>query len=201
MFSRLRRVSNSQDYRIVNTSFSILGLDLMAPELNTTRLNAALGYICLMTIHLASYLVLQTFSYNQDIILPFTLHFSSDTLHLPHAVSAHEVGNILLSETGITSFILGLSMLNYNIAYLCHTQGVQVSPQECIGTLEMLARLCQSSNLGREGGGLSVFPLEFSQVYDLVSEVLKGETRDIERILNMVKIRGTNELELSWDVL
>jgi hypothetical protein len=125
---------------------------------------------------------------------------SSETSHLPHASSIHETGSLFLSETGVPSFILGLSMLNYSIAYLCHTQGVVIGVRECVGTLEMLARVCQSGDLGSEKG-VGVFALEFDEVLNIVGEVLKGETRDVERIVNIVRIRDSDELELSWDVL
>jgi hypothetical protein len=37
-------------------------------------------------------------------------------------------------------------------AYLCHTQGVKINVQECVGSLDMLAWLCQSPDVGKWSG-------------------------------------------------
>ncbi|KAF9581095.1 hypothetical protein BGW38_002015 [Lunasporangiospora selenospora] len=56
---------------------------------------------------------------------------------------------LFLSENNLTSFAAGLGHLNYNIAYLCHSQGVYVTLAKAANTLENLLACCQAPNLGR----------------------------------------------------
>lgn len=46
-------------------------------------------------------------------------------------------------------FTVGLAHLNYNIAYLCHSQGVHITLAKAPNTLENLLACCNSPNLGR----------------------------------------------------
>ncbi|KAF8937264.1 hypothetical protein BGZ58_002994 [Dissophora ornata] len=56
---------------------------------------------------------------------------------------------LFLSENNIMLFAAGLGHLNYNIAYLCHSQGVQVTLANATNTLENLLACCEAPNLGR----------------------------------------------------
>ncbi|CAO3573057.1 unnamed protein product [Mortierella alpina] len=56
---------------------------------------------------------------------------------------------LFLSEDNILLFASGLAHLNYNIAYLCHSQGVHVTLANAANTLENLLACCQAPNLGR----------------------------------------------------
>ena len=40
-------------------------------------------------------------------------------------------------------------MLNYNVAYLCHTQGIEIPYHKVPHTLHNLFLCCYASNLGR----------------------------------------------------
>ncbi|KAF9948435.1 hypothetical protein BGZ72_009654 [Mortierella alpina] len=56
---------------------------------------------------------------------------------------------LFLSEDNILLFASGLAHLNYNIAYLCHSQGVHITLANAANTLENLLACCQAPNLGR----------------------------------------------------
>ncbi|KAI1306277.1 hypothetical protein EDD11_004831, partial [Mortierella claussenii] len=56
---------------------------------------------------------------------------------------------LFLSENNIMLFAAGLGYLNYNIAYLCHSQGVQITLANATNTLENLLACCEAPNLGR----------------------------------------------------
>ncbi|KAI9252446.1 UV radiation resistance protein/autophagy-related protein 14 [Sporodiniella umbellata] len=45
-------------------------------------------------------------------------------------------------------FTIGVAMLNYNISYLCYTQGVEIPLSEVANTLQSLMACCHSSKLG-----------------------------------------------------
>ncbi|KAF9366720.1 hypothetical protein BGX34_009560 [Mortierella sp. NVP85] len=56
---------------------------------------------------------------------------------------------LFLSESNIMPFATGLAHLNYNIAYLCHSQGIQITLANATNTLENLLACCEAPNLGR----------------------------------------------------
>jgi hypothetical protein len=45
-------------------------------------------------------------------------------------------------------FTIGMAMLNYNIAYLCHTQGVPIPLSLVTNTLQNLMSCCRARELG-----------------------------------------------------
>ncbi|KAJ3117575.1 hypothetical protein HK100_000796 [Physocladia obscura] len=47
-------------------------------------------------------------------------------------------------------FTIGLAMLNYDIVYLCWTQGVSIPLHQAANTLENLAACCRAPKLGRD---------------------------------------------------
>ncbi|KAI9335480.1 hypothetical protein BDR26DRAFT_528648 [Obelidium mucronatum] len=57
---------------------------------------------------------------------------------------------LFLSDSNLDSFTVGLTMLNYDIAYLCWTQGVRVPLHQGANTLENLAACCRATKLGRD---------------------------------------------------
>ncbi|KNC99022.1 uncharacterized protein SPPG_05972 [Spizellomyces punctatus DAOM BR117] len=128
------------EYRIINVGFPIFGYSLSSPH---ERFNAGLGYVIHMTILLSHYL---------HVTLPFQIvnkgarsfaqaayvDSSSEFSHLP----------LYLSDNNVEAFTVGLSMLNYNIAYLCYTQGVDIPIYQVHNTLENLALCCQAPDLG-----------------------------------------------------
>ncbi|KAI8078023.1 UV radiation resistance protein and autophagy-related subunit 14-domain-containing protein [Gilbertella persicaria] len=45
-------------------------------------------------------------------------------------------------------FVVGMAMLNYNLAYLCHTQGVKIPVSQVVNTLQSLMACCRAPGLG-----------------------------------------------------
>ncbi|ORZ04810.1 hypothetical protein BCR41DRAFT_281880, partial [Lobosporangium transversale] len=55
---------------------------------------------------------------------------------------------LFLSENNLMLFAAGLGYLNYNIAYLCHSQGIHIPLENVANTLENLLACCEAPNLG-----------------------------------------------------
>ncbi|KAI8370755.1 UV radiation resistance protein/autophagy-related protein 14 [Choanephora cucurbitarum] len=51
-------------------------------------------------------------------------------------------------EKNFKRFVVGMAMLNYNLAYLCHTQGVNIPLSQVANTLQSLMACCRSPHLG-----------------------------------------------------
>lgn len=74
------------------------------------------------------------------------------------------------------AFLGGLSILDYDIAFLCASQGVAIPLEKTCNTLEMLALLCGSSGLGEyiyltSGSARVDFQLELEEVAELHQQV------------------------------
>ncbi|RCH88523.1 hypothetical protein CU098_004398 [Rhizopus stolonifer] len=68
-------------------------------------------------------------------------------------------------------FVVGMAMLNYNLAYLCHTQGVKIPVSQVVNTLQSLMACCRAPGLGIQSHALYYqglrdldFPIDFQQV-------------------------------------
>ncbi|TPX57715.1 hypothetical protein PhCBS80983_g03612 [Powellomyces hirtus] len=129
------------EYRIVNVPLPIFGYTMSVPR---ERFNAAIGHTIHMCVLLFQYL---------HVNLPyFTVNKGENSYAQAQHVVADEASRmpLYLTDNNAESFIVGLSMLNYNIAFLCHTQGVHIPIYDVPNTLENLVLCCQASNLGRE---------------------------------------------------
>jgi hypothetical protein len=51
-------------------------------------------------------------------------------------------------DKNFKKFIHGMAMLNYNIAYICHTQGVKIPLNQIANTLQGLMAICRAPGLG-----------------------------------------------------
>jgi hypothetical protein len=51
-------------------------------------------------------------------------------------------------DKNFEKFIHGMAMLNYNLAYLCHTQGVKIPVSQVANTLQSLMACCSAPGLG-----------------------------------------------------
>ncbi|KAJ3083120.1 hypothetical protein HK102_001244, partial [Quaeritorhiza haematococci] len=135
-------VEEPPEYRIINVGFSTYGDYLNYPR---QKFNAAVGHIVHMTILLAHYL---------NITLPFEFvnRGAKSYAKANYPRMQTEMSNVplYLTDNNIERFTTGLSMLNYDIAYLCHTQGVQIKFQQVPHSLENLAMCCQATFLGRD---------------------------------------------------
>ncbi|KAI8800366.1 UV radiation resistance protein and autophagy-related subunit 14-domain-containing protein [Cladochytrium replicatum] len=174
--SRAATMEEPPEYRIVNVSFSTFGNYLNYPR---EKFNAGLSHAMHMTILLAHYLNITlpfeivnrgpksfakarahphladfdslvdrepaTFGSAAAAAAAAVAVLSADAFTDPPPVQAP----LYLADSNIDQFTIGLAMLNYDIAYLCWTQGVQVPFVRMANTLENLARCCQSPQLGR----------------------------------------------------
>ncbi|KAG0094541.1 hypothetical protein BGZ93_007086 [Podila epicladia] len=105
-------------------------------EINTTIENV----IHMMTL-VACYL---------GIKLPFDTFTRFSKYYIQAAFTAgSKRAPLFLSENNLIAFAAGLGHLNYNIAYLCHSQGVHITLANATNTLENLLACCEAPNLGR----------------------------------------------------
>ncbi|KAG0266382.1 hypothetical protein DFQ27_009823 [Actinomortierella ambigua] len=105
------------------------------------EINTSIGNVIHMSTLIACYL---------GVKLPFLTYLRSFVYHIHPSLSASSRRTPLnLSETNLESFAMGLAMLNYNIAYLCYSQGVTISLKKAPNTLENLLACCQSPDLGK----------------------------------------------------
>ncbi|KAI9487620.1 MAG: UV radiation resistance protein/autophagy-related protein 14 [Benjaminiella poitrasii] len=51
-------------------------------------------------------------------------------------------------DKNFKKFVIGMAMLNYNLAYLCYTQGVKITVSQVADTLQSLIACCCAPNLG-----------------------------------------------------
>jgi hypothetical protein len=98
------------------------------------------------------------------ITLPFPLLFASIPIV---KLNANEDKVIALFDSNLESFVVALALFDYDIAYLCHSQNVQIPLEETHQTLEMIARCCSSAELGQYNRELmEPFPLEIEDVIE-----------------------------------
>ncbi|KAG0224086.1 hypothetical protein BGX31_008228 [Mortierella sp. GBA43] len=82
--------------------------------------------------------------------LPFDTFTRQSKYYIQAAFTAgSKRAPLFLSESNIMLFATGLGHLNYNIAYLCHSQGIPVTLAKATNTLENLLACCEAPNLGR----------------------------------------------------
>ncbi|KAG1553263.1 hypothetical protein G6F49_008416 [Rhizopus delemar] len=79
-------------------------------------------------------------------------------------------------DKNLRRFTIGMAMLNYNIAYLCYTQGVRIPLSEVPNTLQSLMACCHAPKLGIRSHALVYkgirdleFPIEFDQVWKMTA--------------------------------
>ncbi|KAJ3313807.1 hypothetical protein HDU76_002547 [Blyttiomyces sp. JEL0837] len=136
-----------QEYRIINVGFSTYG-DYFAYQ--REKFNAGLGHVVHMTIIMSHYL---------GVTLPFPVTYKGSLSSaqcgiqnisplLDNNPSPPSQVPLFLTDSNLDAFTVGLSMLNYDIAYLCHSQGVTIPIHQVPNTLENLALCCRAANLG-----------------------------------------------------
>ncbi|TPX46462.1 hypothetical protein SeLEV6574_g03219 [Synchytrium endobioticum] len=129
------------EYKIVNVSFTCYGDYFLHPP---ERFNAALGYIIYMTIILAHYL---------NVVIPYELVWKGKESY----VQAHHPGTsnqspLYLNQENVEEFTVGVAMLNFDISYLCWTQGKLIPLEETPQTLRNLAECCEASKPANQLG-------------------------------------------------
>jgi hypothetical protein len=139
---RKAKTGSTVEYRILSVGCPLLSsLSQAMPSLAVKKINSFAIYVVQMTCLIASYLGLTlpySFLYNQGI----------PSVCLEPAL---EEGNrpLALTPTNGESFLVGMAVLNYNLAFLCFSQGVEISLEKTTATLDLLAGLCESPQLGR----------------------------------------------------
>jgi hypothetical protein len=142
---RLKKDADLEDFRIVNVTFPVGG-DFW--NYSPDECNTGVSYIIQMTKQSAEYL---------GVRLPFEMEFEGlksyarasypdtlDTGQMPlQLVPTSNQGNGDL-------FLIGFSMLNYNVAYLCFTQGIRIHSNDVSNTLKNLYLALSSPHLARD---------------------------------------------------
>ncbi|KAI8616447.1 UV radiation resistance protein/autophagy-related protein 14, partial [Chytriomyces sp. MP71] len=110
------------------------------------KFNAALGHIAHMTVVMCHYL---------GVSLPFQIVYGGSKSHISpgffDAKASKQANRSLMPlylDSNLDIFTVGLVMLNYDILYLCWTQGVLIPLHQAANTLENLAACCRASKLG-----------------------------------------------------
>ncbi|CAO3651012.1 unnamed protein product [Cunninghamella echinulata] len=109
------------------------------------ELNSAIGYTTQMLELIVSYL---------GIKLPFTIFRKDLRLYIrsiPHSrlyQSQSKMPLFLDDDKNFRKFLIGISMLNYDIAYLCYTQGVDIPLSQVANALQNILACCNSPQLG-----------------------------------------------------
>ncbi|CAG8599544.1 9381_t:CDS:2, partial [Ambispora leptoticha] len=107
------------------------------------EINTAVGHVIHMLGLVAHYL---------GVKLPFfMMRGKSSKPYASGALSGLERSKrpLFLTDHNLEHFTFGMAMLNYNIAYLCHSQGVDIPFNKVPYTLQNLYLCCNSVNLGR----------------------------------------------------
>lgn len=136
-----------QEYKLINVGFSAYGDYLAYPR---EKFNAGLGHAVHITIIMSHYL---------GVTLPFQIVYrGSKSVAKPGIISltglldkSAMVPNQLplyLTDTNAETFGIGLAMLNYNVSFMCHSQGVEIPIHQVPNTLENIAQCCRAANLG-----------------------------------------------------
>ncbi|KAI9000022.1 UV radiation resistance protein and autophagy-related subunit 14-domain-containing protein [Gaertneriomyces semiglobifer] len=161
MTARDREGEAPLECRIANVGFPLFGYYMNYPK---EKFNAALGHIVHMTILFSHYL---------DVQLPFRVCLRGNKSYAEaHYLDSGPDGNrempLYLTDSNTEVFVYALAMLNYDIAYLCWTVGVDVQLHKVVNTLENLLKCCQTTAIPesspRQG---RLFPLDFQKVLRL----------------------------------
>ncbi|KAI9007961.1 UV radiation resistance protein/autophagy-related protein 14 [Phycomyces nitens] len=111
-------------------------------EYSKEELNAAIGHV----IHILGLIV-----HYLGIKLPFVFFHKGVYPYIRSAsIRSRQQSKmpLFLDNKNLKRFTIGMAMLNYDIAYLCHTQGIDIPLHQVPNTLQGLMACCQSSGLG-----------------------------------------------------
>ncbi|KAJ2011769.1 hypothetical protein GGI06_004399 [Coemansia sp. S85] len=127
-------------------------------------INACVGHCIHIFSVLAHYLHLD---------LPFHISKRGSSLYIRANWRDVDVGEAALSigDSNTASFVVGLSMLFFDIAYLCHRQGVRVVAERITDAVDNM-RQAVLSLAERENEIRQRAPLEL-ELYSVVQEVMK----------------------------
>ncbi|KAJ3342093.1 hypothetical protein HDU93_003309 [Gonapodya sp. JEL0774] len=165
------------DIVIVNVSFPTNG-DFW--NYNRDEFNTGVGYIAHMTKLVAYYL---------EVALPFEMELQGSKSFARanyHETMDAKKTPLFLQPDNADEFLVGFAMLCFNIAYLCHTQGVKVGHSNVRAALKNLYMCCHAPSLGSRDLDTPIplrtdisfhstldssFPLDFSRVVKELREL------------------------------
>ncbi|KAJ2549531.1 Peroxisome chaperone and import receptor [Coemansia sp. RSA 1933] len=106
--------------------------------------------------------------------LPFYISKRGSGLYIRPNWREVDVGEAELSirDNNYASFIVGLSMLFFDIAYLCHRQGVRVHSEQITDAIENLRQAVRASRAKQENEARTRLPFMLD-VYSVAQEVTK----------------------------
>ncbi|CAG8443380.1 4107_t:CDS:2 [Diversispora eburnea] len=139
--------------------------------------NAAVGHVIHMVGLIAHYL---------GVKLPFILVSKGSKSYAKDSMPGIFIGKkpLSLDKHNSEVFTVGMAMLNYDIAYLCHTQGVDIPFHKVTNTLRNLYHCCRAPNLGRSGH-LTAMNRIFDRSFGL----------DFEQLLRLMFRRSGNDIK------
>ncbi|KAI9487929.1 UV radiation resistance protein/autophagy-related protein 14 [Zychaea mexicana] len=113
-----------------------------ATKYSKEELNAAIGHLTHMLGLITRYLgVKLPFPVFHKTMYPYV---RSATAKLRHSSKMP----LFLDDKNLRRFTIGMAMLNYDIAYLCHSQGVEIQLSQVANSLQALMACCRSQRLG-----------------------------------------------------
>ena len=176
---RLRRVLNKQsiqEVRILYFKFDFTNIK------NQKKLNQSVNSIIKFLVLIAQYL-------NQP--LPNPIYAQARMIRFDYSETG--LKPLELNERNAEDFLLGLAALNFNIACLCYSQGVQIQVEDTCDTLELLAKLCSSPLLGKLSNLHPDF--ELADVVEYHQQKVNWEILDFEfdEVVNLGNEDGSDE--------
>jgi hypothetical protein len=164
-----------EEQNLLNTYYI---LDHSFPPINEIKnyrpenINGSIQCIIQYVILLSRYL---------DVKLPFSLHYQGEGSYVEcHFYKCTCYVSLHYSKKIIEEFLTGLSMLCYDIIYLCYTQNVILQEKNILNILECIYKCIKSPDLGHEITGRKVsfitlndtlknlYNLEFSRIIKLI---------------------------------
>ncbi|KAL2916265.1 hypothetical protein HK105_204021 [Polyrhizophydium stewartii] len=154
------------EFRVLHVGFSIYGNLPQLSSQQREKLNAVVGYAVQLTLLLAHYL---------GIKLPYEICWAGSRSFVRQAFTTnldHGTRPLHSTESNSEGFVAGLALLNYDIVYLCYTQGVIIPLERSVYLLENLAACCQAPELGREFERLRGRPREEAHLFHLEASMV-----------------------------
>ncbi|CAJ0758038.1 10457_t:CDS:2, partial [Entrophospora sp. SA101] len=153
------------------------------------EINTAIGYVIHMLGLVTGYLGVQ---------LPFTIYNKGSESYAKGSLPLEDESKYynskrkplyLADRRHMEKFIIGMSMLNYNIAFLCHTQGIEIPFHQISHTLENLYLCCTAPNLGLCDHLAALnrlydhsFSIKFDDVVRIMNSLLKPKVQKDNRL-------------------
>lgn len=175
---RRARRKGEVEFRILTVGSPLLQFLPSLAQHQIKKVNAFIGYVTQLTILISRYL---------NIILPFRLSFAARP-----SVKMEPSGfrSLVLDDGNSEYFVISLALLNYDIGYLCASQGVFINDIQ--DTLKNLALLCEAEDLGCDKK--IDFDVDIEEVVDLHIQNSQKRWEIVDTSINDTEF-------ISWDFL